>query len=205
LMVGSPGFAGNSGRVDIYAEGTQSSAATPCPTPTSTFTPTPTFTDTPTDTPFSEPTATAEPAVTETPLAVDPSTRKLPAPEVVLNGRNITMSIPQARKGPGLVNFLRKFLKLTRRQAAAAAASTSLRISWTVQRIGGAVVAAAEQEALSSDSKKREIQTKRNKVALRNLSPGTYAASFRFVFYVQSPKKTTIMGRPSAKATFNVR
>jgi hypothetical protein len=205
LMVGSPGFAGNSGRVDIYAEGTQSSAATPCPTPTFTFTPTPTFTATPIETPLSEPTATAEPAVTDTPLAVDPSTRNLPPPEVVLNGRNITMSIPPAIKGPGLVNFLRKIFNLTRRQAVAAAASTRLRISWIVKRIGGTVVAAAEQEALSSDSKKREIQTRRNMVSLRNLSPGTYAASYRFVFYVQSPRKTTIMGRTSSKATFNVR
>ena len=205
LMVGSPGFAGNSGRVDIYAEGTQSSAATPCPTPTSTFTPTPTFTATPTDTPFSEPTATAEPAVADTLLAVDPTTRNLPAPEVVIKGRNITMSIPPATKGPGLVSFLRKFFKLTRRQAVAAAASTKLRIIWTVKRVGGTVVAAAEQGALSSDSRKRETQTKRSKVALRNLSPGTYAASFRFVFYVQSPMKTTIMGKMSAKATFNVR
>jgi hypothetical protein len=205
LMVGSPGFAANTGRVDIYAEGTQSGAAIPCPTATPTFTPTPTFTATPTETPLSEPTPTTAPIVTETPLVVDPGTRNLPAPNVILRGRQLTMTIPLAVKGSGLVEFLMKKLRLRRRDAVRAAESTALRILWTLTNRDGAVVAIAEQEALGSVSRKREILTRRNQVSLGKLNPGTYAASYKFIFYVRSPKKATIMGRPSARSTFEVR
>jgi hypothetical protein len=198
LMIGSPGFANNSGRVDIYAEGTQSGAATPCATPTPTYTATPI----PTDTPIPEPTATPAAAVTPTPLAVDPRTRNLPPPDVLINGGGITMTIPAVLKGPGLVDFLRRKFKLSKSQAIRAANSALLRILWTVEKKGGAIVATAEQDAVVASASKREIQTRRNQATLRNLSPGQYVASYRFIFLVQKPKKTTILGRVSAKRSF---
>jgi hypothetical protein len=65
--------------------------------------------------------------------------------------------------------------------------------------------AALTVEALSVSAKKRQLFSKRNRVALRNLKPGTYAVSYQPVFRRASGKNTRVLGRKSESASFTVK
>ena len=191
LIVGAPGYSSNAGRVDVYAEGTESGSAVPCGVPTNTPTATPTATATPTPTAGSavtvEPTATAAPGSDGSPTPVDPKTGNLPAPVVSQTTKVVVIEAPRFitkdKKFP-FIGWL--FTILSRNSKPQSAAALTV-------------------EALSVSAKKRQLFSKRNRVALRNLKPGTYAVSYQPVFRRASGKNTRVLGRKSKSASFTVK
>jgi hypothetical protein len=183
IVVGSPGFSSNAGRVDIYAEHTESESAAPCSIATNTPTATPTATAT--VTPVVEQIVTPEPGFGSTPILVDPGTSGLPAPTTTVAGKHVTVVAPllQSRRLK-LLGYLFALKFRASRQA---------------------VLLQSSVRMLRADGRKREIFSRRNQISLRNLTPGSYVVSYRPVF--QSPKSRTkrILGKTSAQGTFSIR
>ena len=186
LIVGAPGYSNNGGRVDIYAEGTQLTSVAPCGAPTATPTPNPTAT--PTSTPETsaivDSTPTATPGVGGTPIPVDQNTRDLPAPEVAVNAKTVTITAAILRsklKGLKFVGYLFEV------------SSVSTKATLSILEVG----------AFGTSSKKRQILSKRNRITLRNLQPGTYTVSYRAV--LRSKQKKQILGKSSRPTRFAVR
>lgn len=187
LVVGAPGFSSNTGRVDIYAEGSESGSVVPCTAPTNT--PTPTFTPTPERSPTTEPTAT--PGVV-TPIPVGPRTSGLPAPEATLSKKTVTLVAPALRAANRKFRFIGYLFLVVR--------------SSTRASVGSLDTEGAPLAALSATRrKKREIFSKRNRITLRNLGSGTYTASYRPVFTQGTGRAAKrVLGRFSAKRVFRV-
>ena len=191
LIVGAPGYSSNAGRVDVYAEGTESGSAVPCGVPTNTPTATPTATATPTPTAgttaTAEPTAIAAPGSDGSPIPVDPKTSNLPAPVVLQNGKIVLIEARQCTTKDKKFPFIGWLFTIVSRNSKPQSA------------------AALTVEALSVSAKKRQLFSKRNRVALRNLKPGTYAVSYQPVFRRASGKNTRVLGRKSESASFTVK
>jgi hypothetical protein len=181
VVVGSPGFSSNSGRIDIYLENTESESPSPCTVPTNTPTPT----STPTATPTLEQALTPAPGFDSTPIMVEPSTGGLPAPNATVAGKNVAIVAPL------LVGKTLKFI--------------GYQFVVTLIRSSRSTLAVDTVAVLRTSAKKREIFSKRNRISLRNLAPGSYAVTYRPVF--QSPKSRSkrILGKTSARGTFQVR
>jgi hypothetical protein len=191
LIVGAPGYSSNAGRVDVYAEGTESGSAVPCGVPTNTPTATPTATATPTPTAGTtatvEPTATAAPGSDGSSIPVDPKTGDLPAPVVSQTTKVVVIEAPQFITKNRKFSFIGWLFTIVSRNSKPQSA------------------AALTVEALSVSAKKRQLFSKRNRVALRNLKPGTYAVSYQPVFRRASGKNTRVLGRKSKSASFTVK
>jgi hypothetical protein len=179
ILVGSPGFAGNQGRIDIYEEGTGLASALPCIEPTSTPAPSPTPIATPVIT------ATATPGFGGTPIEVGPRTSGLPAPIAEVIRRRVVLVAPRLMsKRPRFLGYV-----------------------WTI-RFGRASRSAAMMYSLTNRDmapKKREIFSRRERISLRNLAPGTYAATYRPVFQSPESDSRKIFGKFSAQGTFRIR
>jgi hypothetical protein len=179
LLVGAPGYSNNTGRIDLYAEGTERGSALPC---TVVDTPTPTLT--PTAAPIETPRAT--------PIPVVPRTSGLPVPEARVKNRQVVV------RAPKLVSANRRYTlsgyQFTVTRMAGASAITSFSIDQ------------AKFSALGSTSaKKREIFSRRNQITLRNLGAGAYVVSYRAVFTNKSGNTSQrILGRASKTATFRI-
>ncbi len=184
LLVGAPGFSGNKGRVDIYAEGSHLSEVAPCGA-TNTPTPTPTPTPTIESSPIVDPTTT--PAVV-TPIPVDPGTRGLPAPTIRLTGSKsvVISAAPLAAKNKNFP-FLGWLFTITSR-ASKSQAQHALMV-----------------DALRVTSKKEQLFARRNMISRRNLKPGTYTVTYQPVFRRSKDKNARVLGKSSLPAKFVVR
>jgi hypothetical protein len=176
LLVGSPGFSNNKGRIDLYKEGTESIAAAPCAAPTNTPTSTPTSTATP------SPTPTMTPIFGGLPIQVDPTTSTLPAPIIERRGTAVTLVAPR------LVSSRFKFIGYF----------------WTIIFRGTSRASefVVNKDSLTRKSKRREIFSRRERITLRNLAPGRYTATYRPVFQATKSQKGRMLGKSSAQLTF---
>ncbi len=179
LVVGAPGYSNNTGRIDIYAEGTQRSSALPC-TVVDTPTPTPTPTAAPIETPKS------------TPIPVAPRTSGLPAPEATVTNRQVVVKAPQLTSRVRRLRFIGYQFTVTRTRSAKAVAS------FDIDQVKFAAL------GLAGD-KKREIFSRRNQITLRNLGAGAYVVSYRAVFTNRSGNTSQrILGKASKTASFRI-
>lgn len=178
LIVGAPGYSNNAGRIDVYAEGTHLGSAAPCGAPTNTPTVTPTVT------PTAAPVLTTAPGFEGTRIPVNQRTSALPAPQVKIGTKNVSVTAPLLRSTSPLLRFTGWLFEIS---------------------VGGkrASFSALKVEALRRASKKRQIFSKRNRISLRGLKSGIYTVSYRAVF--RSKKKTQLLGKPSKAAIFTVR
>jgi hypothetical protein len=191
LVVGAPGFSSNTGRVDIYAEGSEFESAVPCSAPTST--PTPTFT--PTATPIPEERPIVEPTVTpgsSTPIPVDPRTIGLPRPEAQVSKSSVSIIAPLLKSRLKQFRFIGYVFVVIQ---------TSAKTSVGALNVEGAPFTALR----TASRKKREIFARRNRITLRNLGSGTYTASYRPVFAQGKGRAVKrVFGRLSAKQLFRI-
>lgn len=202
LIVGAPGYSNNAGRVDVYEEGTEFGSAVLCGAPTNTPTATPTANSTATPTPTVSATSTpkAMPIVEPTPAIVpgfdgsvipaDPKTSALPAPRVSLAGsRTMIIEAAMMTTKDKRFPFIGWLFSITSRSAKSRSSSSML------------------VEMLRASTKKRQLFSKRNRVSLRNLKPGTYTITYQPVFRRASSKNksTRVLGRQSSLATFTIR
>lgn len=197
IVVGSPGYNGNSGRVDVYQEGTHLASARPCSEATSTPTPTPTPTFTP----------TPAQGVVDTPIPVDPTTSGLPAPEASVSGNSVTITAPQGVPSDRLQQLLqRRLRRWCRKLRKRCRYRASISYQFIVTGPSGASkkMTSFEFDALSKKAKRRQYNSRKNSITLRKLKPGSYTASYRFVFTVKDPK-ARLTGRLSAGSRFVVR
>jgi hypothetical protein len=189
MVVGAPGFANGSGRIDTYAEGSEFGSVVPCALPTNTPTATPTAM--PTSTPASAATPTAIPVVTNGPIPIDQRTTGLPPPDAFVNKKTVTVVAPELQSNNTKLKFVGYLFTLIQ---------TSSRTSRTTE------MKSFGFEALTTkQSKKRELFARRNRTTFRNLGVGAYAANYRPVFTVKQGKVTKrVLGKASAMRVFRV-
>lgn len=187
LVVGAPGYDANRGRIDVYEEGSELQSAASCIEPTATPTATPT--PTPEPSPIHEPTAT--PGFV-TPIPVDPKTTGLPAPAVNVAAKFVVLEAPVLVGRSSQQRFSGYLFLVTQTSSRASVSLLSAEASALVARS-------------TTGKKRREIFSRRNRITLRNLGRGTYAASYRPVFTQGKGKAARrILGRVSAKRVFKV-
>jgi hypothetical protein len=130
------------------------------------------------------PILTPDPGFEETPIPVNQETRGLPAPQVDIEARGVSVTAPSLRStSPRLKVWGYLFEILVGNE----------RASFSVLTV----------EALGGASKKRQVFSKKNRISLRGLKPGTYTVSYRAVF--SSKKNKRVLGRPSKAAVFTLR
>jgi hypothetical protein len=189
MVVGAPGFSSGTGRIDVYAEGSEFASAVSCVEPTDTPTPMPT------------PNPTVPPAAGEGPIPVDQRTTGLPAPEVLVNKKSVEVVAPLLESNTSKLKFVGYLFTLIQ---------TSRRASQTVEvKVFGFEALSADafgSEAFgAAQSKKRELFARRNRVTFRNLKVGSYTASYRPVFTIKQGRVSKrVLGKISAKRAFSV-
>jgi hypothetical protein len=179
VLVGSPGFSGNSGRIDLYAEGTESNTPAPCEDFTSSLTPN----QMPTFAPVNA--ATLTPGIESAPIEVDPNTSGLPAPRAETRGKSVSLLAPR------LMSPRFQFLGYR----------------WTLIFRGNrkSSVAMPGWATLKARVVKRELFSRRERIAIRNLAPGAYTITYRPVFWANQSENKTILGKFSAQRNFAIR
>jgi len=175
LLVGSPGWNTNTGRVDIVLEGTQLASARVC----SSSSPTPTATPTPA-------------AVEPTPISVGSGTGGLPAPVIESVGaKSAVIVLPAVRVGAAFTRFLSKNLKISLKAAEKLASNASL--TYEVSLIPRTRASAATLQAMSLGAKQQKVRTRNRRVIAGRLSPGTtYQVRYRVEISIRKPKKTFV-------------
>lgn len=169
LLVGSPGWDSSAGRVDIVLEGTQLNSAKLCT--------------------GSNPTPTPTPAVA-TPIPVGSGTGGLPAPTVESVGtKSAVIVLPTVRVGSSFASFLSKKLKVSRKEAERMASGAALTYEVIVSPTVRA--SAAEVSAMATTGKLQKVRTRKQRVTVSRLAPGTtYRVSYRVEISIKKPKKT---------------
>jgi hypothetical protein len=122
--------------------------------------------------------------VEHTPIKVGPNTPGLPAPAANVRQRRVFL------KGPRFSSRL-EFLGYF----------------WTIrlQQDDNPLAILQDIEEVSVTAKKKlELFTRRERVAIRNLSPGTYTVTYRPVFQSRRSRDQKILGKYSAKQFFTV-
>ncbi len=171
LLVGSPGWSSDAGRIDIVLEGTQLASAKVCSASTPTPTPTPT-------------------AATATPIPIGSGSGGLPAPTVESVGtKSVTLALPSVQIGASFVTFLSKKLKVSRTVAERLASSATL--TYEVTLSPSVRASSAELNAMAVAAKLQKVRTRKQRVTVSRLAPGTtYVAKYRVEISIKKPKKT---------------
>lgn len=171
LLVGSPGWNTNAGRVDIVLEGTQLASAKVCSAASASPTPTPT-------------------PVEVTPIPVGSGTGGLPAAVLESVGaRSAVIVLPTVEVGPTFARFLRKRLKISLKEAEKLAKNSLL--TYEILLTPSARSSSATVEALTARGKLQKVRTRKQRVTVSRLSPGTvYDVRWRVEISIKKPKRT---------------
>jgi hypothetical protein len=209
LVVGSPGWSGSRGRVDLILEGAQLATARPCVA-------VPTATPTPSQTPT--PIPTLAPPTVEAAVLVSPGTRGLPPPQVTLSdsyGR-VTITFPLIKRATGLITVLSRLWKIEERQlrrlfglpgnfglqyvAEIRSAGPSKASTMYLQDISKASLVNVLED--TSSTRRRMLATRNRKTSVR-LTPGqSYSITYRVQFTLKNPRRTASTAT-SARARFS--
>lgn len=190
IIVGSPGYGSNRGRIDIVSELSDRAAPVVCgagnPTPT--------------------PTATSTP----TAIPVQPGSGNLPKPTVQVAGK--TATITAARVKPTLSSSaaqkaLAFLLKKGLSPAVARKALKKLRVTYVFryQKKPGTKGAAIMSDDAQISGVSSIVRSRNNRISLRNLSPGQYATSYQVDISTQNPPFSLGQTRNSPPVDFTIR
>ena len=190
IIVGSPGYGSNRGRIDIVSELSDRAAPVVCgagnPTPT--------------------PTATSTP----TAIPVQPGSGNLPKPTVQVAGK--TATITAARVKPTLSSSaaqkaLAFLLKKGLSPAVARKALKKLRVTYVFryQKKPGTKGAAIMSDDAQLSGVSSIVRSRNNRISLRNLSPGQYATSYQVDISTQNPPFSLGQTRNSPPVDFTIR
>jgi hypothetical protein len=179
LLVGSPGWNNGAGRVDIVIEGTQLSSAKVCGS------------QSPVETP--DPTATLQPLPTapvETPIPVGSGSVGLPAPAIAsIGAKSAVIVLPQVEAGESFANFLKRKLKISLLEARKLARSATL--TYEVAFTPTTRASSAELSAMAAGAKLQKVRTRKQRVTVSRLTPGTtYRVTWRVEITIRRPKKS---------------
>ena len=175
LLVGSPGWNSGAGRVDIVLEGTQLQSAKSCgaasPSPT------------PTETPY--PTASGETAI-----PVGSGSGGLPGATIEsFTAKSAVVVLPKVETDASFVDFLRRKFKVSEAKAKKIAATATLTYEVTFAPRGAS--SSAEVNATAVSPKLQKIRTRKQRVTVSRLTPGTtYQVKWRVEIAIKRPKKT---------------
>ena len=194
LLVASPGWNSGVGRVDIVLEGTQLESAKVC----GAASPAPTATPYPT-------------AAGETSIPVGSGTGGLPAPAIEsFTAKSAIVLLPKVETDKSFIAFLKRKLKVSATEAERIARTTTLTYEVTVtprSRSSSAQMSAmAEMSAMAVKPKAQKIRTRKQRVTVSRLSPGTtYKVTYRVEIAIKRPKKTffTKPSSPTSITTSN--
>ncbi len=163
----SPGWERNRGRVDIVVDGSESSSLLTC--------------------------SGNSPIIPgEVPTPVEPGDRSLPAAQVDVSGRTVTVRLPLLQPSLTGDNYQRALRKLQRQerlsQGQARQALRRLEIIYVVS-ITQSSAASAASGGLTRPLARSSIdhRKKRNRFSLRNLKPGSYALTWRAIVATKRP------------------
>jgi hypothetical protein len=194
LLVGSPGWNSGAGRVDIVLEGTQLESAKVC----GAASPAPTATPYPT-------------AAGETTIPVGSGTGGLPAPAIEsFTAKSAIVLLPKVDTDKSFTAFLKRKLKVSATEAEKIARTTTLTYEVTLtprSRSSSAQMSAmAEMSAMAVKPKAQKIRTRKQRVTVSRLAPGTtYRVTYRVEIAIKRPKRTffTKPSSPTSLTTSN--
>lgn len=171
LLVGSPGWSTNAGRVDIVLEGTQLASAKACSTSSATPTPIPT-------------------PVVVTPIPVGSGTGGLPAPILESVGaKSAVIVLPTVEVGPTFARFLRRALKISLKEAEKLAKNAML--TYEILLTPSSRSSASMVQAQAVRAKLQKVRTRQQRVTVSRLSPGTvYDVRWRVEISIKKPKRS---------------
>lgn len=171
LLVGSPGWNANTGRVDIVLEGTQLASAKVCSASSATPTPTPT-------------------PVVVTPIPVGSGTGGLPAPILESVGaKSAVIVLPTVEVGPTFARFLRRALKISLKEAEKLAKNAVL--TYEILLAPSSRSSASMVQAQAVRAKLQKVRTRQQRVTVSRLSPGTvYDVRWRVEISIKKPKRS---------------
>jgi hypothetical protein len=189
LIVGSPGWNSNAGRIDIVLEGTQLASAKVCAAQS--------------PTPAPQATATPQPSPTaavQTPIPVGSGSAGLPAPEIESFGaKSAVVVLPKVEAGQSFVSFLQRKLKVSQAEARKLARSATLTYEVTVAPTNRA--SSAELSAMAAGAKIQKVRTRKQRVSVSRLTPGTtYQVKYRVEITIKRPRKS-FFTKPSASTS----
>lgn len=179
LIVGSPGWNTSAGRIDIVFEGTQLASAKTCTAQAPTATPEVTATPQPTPT-----------SVVETPIPVGSGTTGLPIPTIESVGsKSAVIVLPKVEAGQGFVAFLQRKLKISLAEASKLARSATL--TYEVTLVPTSRASSAELSAMATRAKLQKLRSRKQRVTVSRLTPGTtYQVKWRVEIAIKKPKKS---------------
>jgi hypothetical protein len=173
LLVASPGWNSGAGRVDIVLEGTQLQSAKSC----GAASPSPTATPYPT-------------AAGETAIPVGSGSGGLPVATIEsFAAKWATIVLPKVETDKSFVAFLRRKLKVSEAEAEKIARTVTLtyEITFAPRNAGSS----AEVNATAVKPKLQKIRTRKQRVTVSRLTPGTtYQVKWRVEIAIKRPKKT---------------
>jgi hypothetical protein len=189
LLIGSPGWSSQKGRVDIVAAGDELGSPQSCGA-LATSTPTPT--STPQESPGQpDPTPTPQP----TPVPVQPGSA-VPPVTVEIAGSTVVFVIPEvqatlstAQRNKALKTLAKRGIKGAKAEKALntltlmfeiTLVSTSSKKSITLQ-------SSSDLIPFASSSKKRQYKSRLNRVSAPKLPPGNYTVTWKATIYTKKP------------------
>ena len=180
LLVASPGWNSGDGRVDIVLEGTQLQSARTC----SAVSPSPTATPYPT-------------ASGETPIPVGSGSGGLPAAVIEsFTAKSAILVLPKVEIDKSFVAFLARKLKVSESEAKKMARTATL--TYEVTFTPRSRSSSAQVSAMAVKPKLQKIRTRKQRVTVSRLTPGTtYRVTYRVEIAIRRPKKT-FFTKPSA-------
>lgn len=187
LLVGSPAWSNNKGLVTVYYDdGSQHASPQACgaSTPTPTATPTATPRVQATNTPSSG-------GGQETPIVEIQPGAALPPPIVTVGeSGEIVVTLPRYTFATKFLQRLMKLLKLKSLAKAQQFAVVNTSFVLEIKQTSKASSVANVMFAKDKKSKVQKIVTRKNRVTLARLSPGTYQVTYRVVTTAKRIKKT---------------
>jgi hypothetical protein len=224
VVVGSPGWNGGRGRIDIVVRGTQFSSAKTC----NTATPTPSPTQTPIPaTPTPTPTATPEGSNpggggggggggNGDVVLIEPDKGGLPAPvlSALPGGSGVRIELPPValKDRAALAKLLARRLKISSRRASVLAAQpANLFYQVTIVTTPRAAKKTAFSlsdllvgDAFASEGRKRRTYNTRNRITIAKTSPGTRVDVSYTVGIIAKGQKTPAYTKSSPRATIQM-
>jgi hypothetical protein len=217
VVVGSPGWNGGRGRVDIVVRGTEFQDAKTCDTPTPTPSPTPTpISGTPTPTPTSTPEGANFGGGSRGPILVEPGSGGLPpsklsAPE---GGSAVRIELPRValKDRTVLAKLLARRLRITNRRAnVLAARPVNLFYQVTVVTTPNAGRRAAFSlsdvlvgSAFANEDRKKRMFNTRDRITTARASPGSRVDVFYRVGIQIVGQKSPVYTKASPTATIRL-
>ena len=186
VAVGSPGWNGGRGRVDVVVRGTQFSSAKTCDTPTPTPSPTPTpIPGTPTPTPTVTPADPNSGGENSAPVFVKPGEGGLPPPALsaLAGGSGVKIELPRValKDRASLARLLSRRLRISSIRANAMASQpanlfyqvTLVTTPSTNRRAALSLSDLLVDSAFASEGRKRRMFNTRNRITTARTSPGS--------------------------------